>query len=94
MNGLKPLFSYGDWVSLKYFCTSQEHRRYKKMNEIIENWDVVCHRCGYAWITRSKYIMVTCPSCQFRTKKIKTEEDWKRINLRKKQRNKCQENNK
>ena len=24
---------------------------------------VKCKKCGYSWTTKSKHVMVTCPSC-------------------------------
>ena len=29
---------------------------------------IKCANCGYEWKTESKLIMVTCPSCQVKTK--------------------------
>jgi len=27
-----------------------------------------CHKCGHSWITQSKYVKVSCPSCGAKVK--------------------------
>jgi len=31
---------------------------------IIEKVENTCEKCGYKWMTRSKLLYVTCPSCR------------------------------
>jgi predicted Zn-ribbon and HTH transcriptional regulator len=35
---------------------------------VIQGIRVKCHKCGYTWITHSKRIYVTCPSCNTKVK--------------------------
>ena len=53
-----------------------------KMLVTIEGVMVECDRCGYVWLSRSKLMYLTCPSCMQKTKRIKTEEDWGKIKRR------------
>lgn len=44
-----------------------------KIFEIIEDQKITCHKCGYEWITRSRRLFVTCPSCLAKVKNKKGE---------------------
>jgi len=53
------------------------------MNKTIEYWKVKCDKCGYTWTSYAKLHYVSCPNCMGKTLKEKSNEDWKRINLKK-----------
>jgi len=45
----------------------------KMKNKVIDEMNknlIECHRCGYMWESKSKKIMVTCPNCLRKTKKL------------------------
>jgi len=37
-----------------------------------EKTKIKCPHCGYEWVTKSKLVKTTCPSCQL---KVKVERD-------------------
>jgi len=37
---------------------------------MIEKVDVKCHHCKHEWLSASKAIMVTCPSCIKKTVRV------------------------
>ena len=51
----------------------------KELEKLFEEWKkqmeepktpVKCHKCGYLWGTRSKRLVVTCPSCKTSVKNL------------------------
>lgn len=36
---------------------------------------VKCHKCGYEWLSKSKFVKVSCPSCGAKTLRIKPIEE-------------------
>ena len=58
---------------LYLFASEQDYKDFvSKLNNnimttptpIYEIKQVTCHKCGYTWLTKSKRIYVTCPSCK------------------------------
>ena len=47
----------------------------EKVVEEVEKVWVTCHKCGYKWRCKSKFIKVSCSSCGAKTLRIKPIEE-------------------